>query len=208
MEAAIAPDETLTAKGRQTRDRIVAAAAELVTIYGVNSNSLEMVTASASVHKSQLYHYFSSKSELIQAVVDYQCDAVLSLQTPLLANLDTWVAWEKWRKKIIQIQKAKNCVGGCPMGSLVADLAETDEGARRRLVNGFDRWESIILNGLTKMRNQGLIVQDCNVKKLALTTLITIQGGLLLCQARKNILPLENALDAAIGNIRAYSTSR
>lgn len=58
------------------------------------------------------------------------------------------------------------------------------------------------------MRDQGLINPDCNVKKLALTTLITIQGGLLLCQARKNILPLENALDAAINNIKAYSVSR
>lgn len=141
METAFGPNESLTVKGRQTRERIVVAAAELVTIHGVNSTSLEMVTAAASVHKSQLYHYFSNKSELIQAVVNHQCEAVLNLQTPLLTRLDTWAAWEKWRKTIIQIQKDKNCVGGCPMGSLVAELAETDEVARRRLVNGFDRWE-------------------------------------------------------------------
>src|ERR1051325_11700108 len=51
-------DSPLTRKGAQTRQRIVAAAADLVFQHGVAGTTLEDVRARAGVSSSQVYHYF------------------------------------------------------------------------------------------------------------------------------------------------------
>ena len=45
--------------------------------------------------------------------------------------------------------------GGCPIGSLAAELAEIDPADRGELVAGFARWEVAIRDGLTAMRDRG-----------------------------------------------------
>ena len=58
-----------TGKGLATRDRILDVAAELVFMRGVAGTTLDDVRAAAKVSKSQLYHYFVDKDDLIHAVI-------------------------------------------------------------------------------------------------------------------------------------------
>ena len=51
----------LTRRGRETRLRIVAAAAELMFDNGVAETTLEDIRAAAGVSGSQVYHYFEDK---------------------------------------------------------------------------------------------------------------------------------------------------
>ena len=67
----------LTPKGRATRDRIVAVAAQLMFEHGVAGTSLGDVQKAAGVGASQLYHYFGDKQALIRAVIAYRTEAVL-----------------------------------------------------------------------------------------------------------------------------------
>ena len=60
----------LTSKGVATRERIVAAAAELMFVRGVAGTTLEQVREAAQVSSSQIYHYFADKDALVHAVVD------------------------------------------------------------------------------------------------------------------------------------------
>jgi TetR/AcrR family transcriptional repressor of nem operon len=50
--------QRLTPKGRATRDRIVATAAQLMYDHGVAGTSLGDVYNAAGVSPSQVYHYF------------------------------------------------------------------------------------------------------------------------------------------------------
>ena len=68
----------LTPKGERTRSRIVEAAAALIHERGVAATTLEDVKVAAEVSGSQLYHYFPDKNELLQAVIDYQADTIVS----------------------------------------------------------------------------------------------------------------------------------
>ena len=70
----------LTPKGARTRARIVEEAAALIHERGVASTTLEDVKVAADVSGSQMYHYFPDKNELVQAVIDYQADAIVSHQ--------------------------------------------------------------------------------------------------------------------------------
>jgi TetR/AcrR family transcriptional regulator, transcriptional repressor for nem operon len=72
--------DTLTAKGRATRGRIVAAAAESMMARGVERTTIQDVMAAAAVSGSQMYHYFANKADLVAAVIDFATDGVLSVQ--------------------------------------------------------------------------------------------------------------------------------
>src|SRR5262249_1279572 len=58
-------DHRLTKKGQATRDRIVAAASQLMLEQGVARTTIEDIQAAAGVRASQLYHYFAGKDALV-----------------------------------------------------------------------------------------------------------------------------------------------
>jgi TetR/AcrR family transcriptional repressor of nem operon len=197
-------DDRLTSKGRATRARIVQVAAALMYERGVANASTEEIRAAAGVSNSQLYHYFTDKHDLIRAVVTHQIDCVLSGQESLLGGLDSFSALEAWRDAIIDVASRQQGRGGCPIGSLASELADLDEHARVALDAGFARWETAIRDGLVAMRERGELREDADPDQLAMATLATLQGGLLLTQTRRDIAPLRTGLDAAIGYIRTF----
>src|SRR2546430_73360 len=79
----------LTRKGVQTRQRIVAAAADLILQRGVAGTTLDDVRVEAGVSSSQIYHYFADKEALVRAVVDYRAQTVVGeIHEPMLAAIE------------------------------------------------------------------------------------------------------------------------
>lgn len=203
MTDAVAAPRKLTAKGRATRARIVAAAAELVFAHGVARTGIDDVRARAGVSASQLYHYFTDKDDLVRAVIAHQTDGILDAQRPLLDHLDSFEALERWRDLLVDLQEQRHCQGGCPIGSIAAELADEDPEARADLAAGFERWEAPIRAGLARMRDRGELRADADTDALALALLAALQGGLVLTQTRRSTAPLRTALDAMLAHIRA-----
>ncbi|MRN53973.1 TetR/AcrR family transcriptional regulator [Paenibacillus monticola] len=196
----------LTSKGQATRNRIVEAAADLMSERGIGRTSVEDVQRLAKVSASQLYHYFSDKKELVRAVIAHQTEAVLDAQQPYLSKLDSFEALQSWRDLIIEIQTQRQCKTGCPIGSLVGEISETEEEARSELVSCFAQWEAEISRGLHEMYNRGELRSESNPASLALALLTALQGGLLLSQVRREVAPLAAGLDAVLDHIRSFAT--
>lgn len=186
-----------TEKGRATRARILQAASRLIAERGVDRVSLEDVEREAGVGRSQLYHYFDGRDDLLRAVIDTTTDAVLGAQDGLLDELDSLEAIDGWFDGLVALQEQRGARGGCPIGSLVGQLAERDEDTRAALVSGFERWEEPLIAGLTRMQEGGRLRSDANVESLADVTMAAIQGGLLLTQVRRDPQQLRRALDGA-----------
>jgi TetR/AcrR family transcriptional regulator, transcriptional repressor for nem operon len=197
-----ADSRTLTPKGRATRDRIVAAAAELILEHGMESAKLEDIQSAAHVSASQLYHYFADKSSLILSVIDHQTEAVLGNHRTLLERLDSFEALEEWRDMIVASIDSAHCVGGCPLGSLVGSLAESDPIARAALARSFARWQRLLTAGLETMRDRGELRHDIDADALALGLLASVQGGLLLSQTRRDSTAVRTAVDMSIAYLK------
>jgi TetR/AcrR family transcriptional regulator, transcriptional repressor for nem operon len=194
-----------TAKGLATRTRIISAAAELVFAHGVARTGIEDVQRQAGVSASQMYHYFTDKNDLIRAVIAHQADGILAAQRPVLDELDSFAALERWRDLLIDLQEKRHCVGGCPIGSIAAELADEDPQARADLAASFERWEAPIRAGLARMRARGELRPDTDTDALALALLAVLQGGLVLTQTRRNTTPLRVGLDTVLAHIRTYA---
>src|ERR1700721_3225310 len=92
----------LTPKGARTRALIVEEAAALIHERGVAGTTLEDVKAAAEGSGSQMYHYFPDKNELVQAVLDYQADTIVSHQRRVLSSAN---GVEAWRNMVITAAK-------------------------------------------------------------------------------------------------------
>ena len=178
------------------------AAAELIAEKGVAGMSLDDVRSRTGASRSQLYHYFEDRDDLVRAVVDATTDLVLGRQEELLDHLDTWAGIDRWFDFMVQHQIQEQARGGCPIGSLAGQLAESDPDARAAIAAGFGRWEAHIRDGLTRMKAHGKLRKDADPAALATATMASIQGGLLLRQVRRDPQQLRIALNAARNNLR------
>src|SRR2546422_9186404 len=129
-------------KGRAAREGIPQAAAELLAEKGAAGMSLDDVRARTGASRSQLYHYFADRDDLVHAVIDVTVDAVLGRQGELLDHLDSWAGIDRWVDSLVQHQIERQARGGCPIGSLAGQLAESDSAARAAIAAGLERWEA------------------------------------------------------------------
>ena len=197
----IAP-EKLTPKGRATRERIVGAAAELMSRHGVAGTTIEDIQEAAAVSTSQMYHYFADKGDLVAAVIDFQTDQVLAVQRLGLERLECLDDLHRWRNIMVDVVRSLGCAGGCPIGSMANELAEIDPLARAQLARSFAQWENVIHDGLIVIAARGEIPDGTDIDQVALAMLAAIQGGLLLSQVRRTTAPLEAAVDTMIDYLR------
>jgi AcrR family transcriptional regulator len=156
---------------------------------------LEDVKAAADVSGSQMYHYFPDKNDLVQAVIDYQAESIVNRQRHALGGAN---GVEAWRKMVIAAAKRTKAKGGCQLGSLVGQLAETDPEARALIAAGFDQWAAAISDGLRSLHADGKLPPDIDPDDLAITVLATLQGGLLLAQAQRSTRPFETAVNTLL----------
>src|SRR5579864_8347464 len=152
-----------TARGRATRERIVGAAAGLVFERGVARTSLDDVIERAGVSKSQLYLYFGDRAALLREVVPHNLELVLGAQEQHLMALDSWRAIRAWFDALVEMQVAVQARGGCAVGSLVGQLAESDEAARVALADSFEQWQTPLRNGLQAMQARGKLAPSAEI---------------------------------------------
>ena len=192
----------LTAKGQATRDRILAATADLVHRKGVAGTGLEDIRRIARVSGSQLTHYFRDKRTLIDDVIGWQADILLDRE-PVLDSFD---AWHRWADRVIARQTARKFQGGCDFGALAGQLAESSPGTRAHLAAGYQRWLDHFRTDLSTMRSNGVLRPDADPDALANTILAAMQGGVLLSQTLRRPEPLRDALAAALSTLESYAT--
>src|SRR5580693_1010306 len=186
----------LTPKGERTRARIIGAAARLIYERGVAGTTLDDVRAAAKVSGSQLQHYFAGKDELVQAVIGHQAGIIVANHER--AELGSAEGIKAWRDMVIAAARETGGKGGCPLGSLGGQLAETDPEARALIAAGFARWSAAIGDGLRALQAAGHLPAGVTPDDLAVTLLAALQGGLLLAQVQRDTRPLETAVDTIL----------
>ncbi len=201
------PREFLTPRGYSSRERILTQAARLVYEKGVQGTTLDDICAATAVSKSQLYHYFANKEDLVLAIIERQTSMVLAGQQPLLDHLDSWENLERWGAFLVASTEKQQCIGGCPVGSLASELADHDEASRVALVSSFDQWEGYLIEGLTAMQTRGELRKDADPAELAVAVMTSLQGGLLLAKTCKTTQPLQIALRTAFSYVRSFASS-
>jgi TetR/AcrR family transcriptional repressor of nem operon len=196
-----------TDQGLATRERIVAAAARLMGERGVAATSLDDVRALTHTSKSQLYHYFGDKHGLVLAVVQHSAGSVLQFQAQALDAVETWDDLDTWSTTMVAMLEGQGMRGGCPIGTLAAALADTDEPSREALSAAFQTWNGHIAGALRRLQGNGLLRPDADIEELTTFVLAAIEGGLLLGKTMRSGAPLRTSLKGAVSLLRQYAAT-
>lgn len=196
------PRAGLTQRGKQTRERIVDAAADLVYAHGAGVTSLDDVLAATGTSKSQLYHYFDGKEGLLRAVIAYQADRLQDVHRDLLRPVRTLADLGGWADATVATAERAG-LGGCPLGALANELADAPGTYRRELERGFAAWQDLLEDAVVRLQESGEARTDRPAAELAGTLLSALEGGLLLARTRRDAEPLQQALGMAVEHVAA-----
>src|SRR5437667_11652320 len=127
---------TKTREGRSTREAILEAASRLIHVHGYNHTSLDDVLRESNVGKGNFYYHFKSKEELGYAILDQIIGSFLERtlepcfsdpQGRVLTRIRCFL------DRVLEMEGERNCVCGCPLGSLALELADVHGRFRGRL---------------------------------------------------------------------------
>jgi AcrR family transcriptional regulator len=193
--------QKLTAKGRTTRQRIVAGAAAEIRARGVAVTTLDDVRARTQTSKSQLFHYFpGGREQLLLAVAEHEATLVLSDQQPHLSALTSWAAWQRWRDLVVDRYRRQG--QHCPLAVLMSEIGRTTPGAQAVTAALMRHWHDDIAIGVRHMQRQDKFVAELDADRAAAALLAGIQGGVAIMLATGDLSYLEAALDNGIQSLR------
>jgi len=164
---------------------------------GISETTLDQVMEASGASKSQLYHYFEDKEELLREASALQATRVLGTQDRILEGFDSLLGIRKWTEALLLLSRGQ----GCPLGALVYQLPRTAKGANKEVAEGMEAWRRRMENGLANMKARGELADEAEPAEIALAMLAAVQGGLLLSKSSKSNRPLEIALAMALEHV-------
>jgi TetR/AcrR family transcriptional regulator, transcriptional repressor for nem operon len=189
--------EIRSAKAAATRDQILDAAARLIHLRGYHGTSLDDVLRESGVGKGNFYYYFRSKEDLGFAIIDRVVERFLertlepAFVDPTADPLDQVRAF---LDRLLEAQRQRNCVGGCPMGNLACELSDVHEGFRQRLADIFERWRVMLATTLERGRESGRLRADLDAASAAGFVVAALEGAILMAKVTKDISVMEKCV--------------
>ena len=206
--AAVDPsdEQRLTPKGRATRERIVAAAAELILTDGFSAFNMDRVRRAASVSGSQLVHYFADKQALIRAVLVRQIDVVLDFhRNPRLHGLESLDDFERWIDLNMRYLRRIGYEGTPTFHALVGRLVKSDDATRETLAEAYWQWIGLLEQAIGRMKDRRVLVADADPRRLALVIVSAHQGGGTMTYTYRREWAHADAVRFAVNYLRTFA---
>jgi TetR/AcrR family transcriptional repressor of nem operon len=115
---------------RDKRQRLVAGAREVIHQQGVEKTTIADIAQSAEVPVGNVYYYFKTKDELVEAAIESHAGDVRAL----LDSLERHRTPQARLKALVRALTDQREVGaqyGCPLGSLCSELDKRTDGLDR-----------------------------------------------------------------------------
>lgn len=165
---------------------MVRTAAELVGSRGVAATSFSAVLATSRAPRGSIYYYFpEGKRQLIQASVEWTQQLVLDHQRACAARTPAGVL-EHFVRFFRRSVVSSECTAGCPIAAVAVGSYARELPLQSAVRAGFRSWL-----GLLSRQLEARGVARAEARSLALTTLASVEGALVLCRAEGRVAPLD-----------------
>ncbi|QYN21193.1 TetR/AcrR family transcriptional regulator [Amycolatopsis sp. DSM 110486] len=185
---------------------VVTAAINLLRERQLGEITFADVTAASGVPAAQLQQAFENEDALFEAVVHAQVAGVLAAQKPLLEGVRSLSDLQAWRDKLVEDNRISGGAGGCPIGSLIGELAGRYDRGHRALVDGFAAWESLLAAAFRRIRENGELDSGADPDTIATAIMGALQGGFLLARTTRDPDQLATVLDVSLDHLRMHSS--
>ena len=169
---------------KNIRSKIFNVAHDMLWQDGYKEASVNNMVAEAGVSKGAFFHYFPTKQNLADQVMEsYVSEQVFkSIDTHLNESNTVKDGLLSWLLDVFQnFEKAEFC-GGCMIGNFALEMSDHDDHMRERLKKMFLDWENRITNHL-KGEQDKLLMRPRQLARLILSGL---QGAILTSKVHKD----------------------
>ena len=160
--------------------------------------TIEGVRAGARVSPSQICQYFGDKHELVRAVAEAACAAMIDVELRRFSDVGGWPALRGWVGAQAAGEGRKGMPGGSVAPFLNYQFTRSDERLRRTVQHGFRSVSEHLSRGLSLMRARGDLSRDRDVERAAAIVAAGLHGGILLARLYGDDGLLRDALDGTL----------
>jgi AcrR family transcriptional regulator len=182
------------ADGERSRSAILAEAARLVTVEGIEGLSISRLAEAVGMSKSGLYAHFGSKEELQLATIDAASaiftERVIEPGQGAASGLD---ALQLTVEAYLRHLEVDTFPGGCFFASVLAEVDMRPGPVRDRLIAFLDDWLALLARHAQAAQAEGTIDPAAEPEQLA----FEIEAALLLANAQWVVGRTHEPLDRA-----------
>ena len=186
------------------RDKLIETAVQLFHFHGFEETSIDMLTETSGVCKSNFYYYFESKEALgllaIEKTVAWFRESILR-DTILNPDLNPLERLDGFYEKIISYQKSlfsesRNAYAGCFFGNLALEQSAVNEKFRSPLGDFFREVEGHLEQCLRDGVEQGVFKEEVDPEEIAAVLVSQIEGAILLLKVYNSSGTFEASCEA------------
>jgi len=157
-------------KSERTRQRIVEAANRLFYHKGYNQTSFSDVVQAAGVPRGNIYYYFKTKDEILEAAIRYRTERITLMLEGWSGSYRTPI--ERLHRFIDILSDSADAIlrYGCPMGSLNSELGKDQRTLQEQAEDLFKVFESWLSDQFAELGYAG------RARELALRLMARGQG--------------------------------
>jgi TetR/AcrR family transcriptional regulator, transcriptional repressor for nem operon len=163
---------------RGKRERLVAAAGDLLHRQGVAATTLAQVAEAARVPAGNVYYYFKTKDDLVRAVTELRAEQVRALLGSFQARRSPAARLKALARQWVEMRDLVARYG-CPFGTLAAELDRREDGLDRAAAEPM----GLILDWAEE---QFRLLGRRDARELAVGLFSGVQGGALLANALRD----------------------
>ena len=177
-----------------TRGNLVQAAFDEVYQHGVRAASLDGILGRAGVTKGALYHHFSNKKALCEAMLDevIRPRVVETWAAPLAESTDPITTIQGIVKGFDQVSE-EQVVHGCPLNNLSQEMSGVDEEFRAKLVEVYGQWHESLREALARGQGNGTVRRDADPGKIAGFVVASLEGAFGMAKNARSVDVLADA---------------
>jgi TetR/AcrR family transcriptional repressor of nem operon len=181
-------------KGTETRERIVARAANVFNVTGYAGTAISDIMRVTGLEKGGIYRHFASKDELALAAFDYAAEQVRARFAAGLADTthaaDALLAFVDVFRDYAQHPPLN---GGCPILNTAIECDDTNPALAERAATVVGEWRGQIRTIVQQGIDRGEIWPEVDGDKLALVLIATLEGAVMLARLLRDATPLQQA---------------
>ena len=193
-----------TKKGEETRERILAAATELIHQRGYRATGVADILAASGVPRGSFYFYFASKEELGRELLaryrEHQRDGLRHAFPEGAPVIPTILAFFE---ATARSQAEGGCRSGCLLGNLAAEMTDENEGLRQELAGVLHDVQQAMAGAFARGQASGELSADFAPEAAADFVFSVFEGSILLAKARRD----PRALEASMGMLARHLES-
>ena len=157
-------------KSERTRQRIVEAANRLFYHKGYHQTSFSDVVQAAGVPRGNIYYYFKTKDEILQAAIRYRTERITLMLEGWSGSYRTPI--ERLHRFIDILSDSADAIMryGCPMGTLNTELGKDQRDLQEQAENLFKVFETWLTDQFAELGYAG------RARELALRLMSQGQG--------------------------------